>query len=90
MDIESLSEFNPMLGFRGCRIGIVYPEITEMQAQAIIEAACQAKATGIKVKPEIMIPLVSHINESKLQEKIYRSVAERLLKQTKIKIDKLV
>lgn len=88
--IESLSEINPMLGFRGCRIGIIYPEITEMQAQSIIEAACKAKAKGIKVKPEIMIPLVSHINEFKLQEKIVRSVAERVMKKKKMKIDYLV
>jgi len=88
--IESLSEFNPMLGFRGCRLGILYPEITEMQAQAIIEAACQAKAKGIKVKPEIMIPLVSHVNEFKLQEKIVRSVAEKVMKKKKIKVDYLV
>ena len=55
--IESLHEFNPMLGFRGCRLGVLYPEITEMQARAIIEAACDVSAKGIKVKPEIMIPL---------------------------------
>jgi len=68
--IESLHEFNPMLGFRGCRLGILYPEITEMQARAIIEAACDVAAKGIKVKPEIMIPLVGHVNEFKLQEEM--------------------
>ena len=88
--IASLKEFNPMLGFRGCRLGILYPEITEMQAQAIIEAACQAKAKGIKVKPEIMIPLVSHVNEFKLQEKIVRAVADKVMKKKKIKINYLV
>ena len=88
--ISSLSEFNPMLGFRGCRLGVVYPEITEMQAQAIIEAACDAKKKGIKVKPEIMIPLVSHVNEFKLQEKIVRSVAEKVMQKKKVKVDYLV
>ncbi len=57
-----------MLGFRGCRLGVVYPEITEMQARAIIEAAVNVAKKGIKVKPEIMIPLVGHVNEYKLQE----------------------
>ena len=61
-----------------------------MQAQAIIEAACQAKAKGIKVKPEIMIPLVSHINEYKLQEKIVRDVAEKVIRKKKVKINYLV
>jgi len=88
--IASLKEFNPMLGFRGCRLGVIYPEITEMQAQAIIEAACQAKAKGIKVKPEIMIPLVGHVNEFKLQEKIVRTVAENVMKKKKIKVNYLV
>src|SRR5664279_4124834 len=64
--IESLHEFNPMLGFRGCRLGILYPEITEMQARAVFEAACDAVADGIKVKPEIMIQLVGDLNEFKL------------------------
>ena len=88
--ISSMSEFNPMLGFRGCRLGIIYPEITEMQAQAIIEAACDAKKEGIKVKPEIMIPLVSHINEFNLQEKIVRSVAEKVMKNKNVKVEYLV
>ena len=66
--IEVLHEFNPMLGFRGCRLGMAFPEITEMQARAIFEAACDAAKKGIKVKPEIMIPLVGDLNEFKLQE----------------------
>jgi len=90
LKISSMSEFNPMLGFRGCRLGIIYPEITEMQAQAIIEAACDAKKDGIKVKPEIMIPLVGHTNEFKLQEKIVRSVAEKIMKIKKVKVNYLV
>jgi pyruvate,orthophosphate dikinase len=88
--IHSLHEFNPMLGFRGCRLGILYPEITEMQARAIIEAACDAAAEGIKVKPEIMIPLVGHINEFKLQEKIVRTVAEEVFKEKGKKLQYMV
>jgi len=88
--IESLHEFNPMLGFRGCRLGIIYPEITEMQVRAIMEAACNVAAKGIKVKPEIMIPLVGHINEFKLQEKIVRSVAEDVIKEKGKKVKYLV
>src|SRR5213595_2460202 len=61
--VEDLHEFNPMLGHRGCRLGITYPEITEMQARAILEAAVQAMRRGIVVKPEIMIPLVSTVKE---------------------------
>jgi pyruvate,orthophosphate dikinase len=88
--IESLHEFNPMLGFRGCRLGIIYPEITEMQVRAIMEAACNVAAKGIKVKPEIMIPLVGHINEFKLQEKIVRQVAEDVIKEKGKKVKYLV
>ncbi|HFE64747.1 MAG TPA: pyruvate, phosphate dikinase, partial [Caldithrix sp.] len=68
--VESLHEFNPMLGHRGCRLGIVYPEITEMQVRAILEAACEVKKEGIEVHPEIMIPLVGHVNELKMQADI--------------------
>jgi len=88
--IESLHEFNPMLGFRGCRLGILYPEITEMQARAIIEAACDVAAKGIKVKPEIMIPLVGHVNEFKLQEEIVRKVAKEVMQEKGRKIKYLV
>ena len=65
-----LHEFNPMLGFRGCRLGIVYPEITAMQARAIFEAACNVQKAGIEVQPEIMIPLVGFLPELKAQAKI--------------------
>jgi len=85
--IESLKEFNPMLGFRGCRLGISYPEITEMQARAIFEAACNVKKKGIKVFPEIMIPLVGHVNELKLQEKIVRRVADEVMREMGEKIE---
>src|SRR5712692_10731 len=70
--VKSLHEFNPMLGFRGCRLGIVYPEITEMQARAIFEAACDVSKEGMKVEPEIMIPLVGFLPELKVQAKIVR------------------
>ena len=88
--IDSLHEFNPMLGFRGCRLGILYPEITEMQARAIIEAACNVAAKGTKVKPEIMIPLVGELNEFKLQENIVRRVAADVFKEKNIKVNYLV
>lgn len=88
--IESLHEFNPMLGFRGCRLGVAFPEITEMQARAIIEAAINVSKKGIKVKPEIMIPLVSHINEFKLQEDIVRKVAKDVMNEKGKKINYLV
>jgi len=88
--IEALSEFNPMLGFRGCRLGTAYPEITEMQARAILEAAVNVSKKGIKVKPEIMIPLVSDINEFKIQEAIVRKVAKDVFKEKGKKVNYLV
>ena len=88
--IENLSEFNPMLGFRGCRLGVIFPEITEMQVRAIIEAACNVAAKGIKVKPEIMIPLVGHVNEFKMQEEITRRVAKEVISEKGMKLDYLV
>lgn len=88
--MESLAEFNPMLGFRGCRLGISYPEITEMQAQAIFEAAVEVAKQGIKVHPEIMIPLVATLKELKLQESIVRRVAEEVFKAKGKKVNYLV
>jgi len=79
--VESLAEFNPMLGQRGCRLGNTYPEITEMQARAIIEAALNLKVKGITAKPEIMIPFVGEVNEFKMQEKIIRDTAEMVFKE---------
>jgi len=73
--VAQLHEFNPMLGHRGCRLGIVNPEITEMQARAIFEAAVKVKREGVVVKPEIMIPLVGNVNELKLQADVVRRVA---------------
>ncbi|MCZ7601732.1 MAG: pyruvate, phosphate dikinase [Melioribacteraceae bacterium] len=88
--IESLHEFNPMLGFRGCRLGISFPEITEMQARAIFEAAVNVAKEGIKVNPEIMIPLVGHVNELKLQEAIVRKVAKEVFAEKGKKVNYLV
>ncbi len=88
--IESLHEFNPMLGFRGCRLGVMYPEITEMQARAIFEAAAKAMKAGIKVKPEIMIPLVSDVKELKLQKDIVDAQAKAVMAEKKVKIQYLV
>jgi pyruvate,orthophosphate dikinase len=87
---EFLHELNPMLGHRGCRLGIVYPEITEMQARAIFEAAVNIKNEGVKVHPEIMIPLVSHINELKRQREIVDRVAKEVMKKSGKKINYLV
>ncbi len=88
--VESLHEANPMLGHRGCRLGILYPEITEMQARAILEAACEVAKKGIQVHPEIMIPLVGHVNELKSQEAVVRRVAQEVFKEQGIEVDYLV
>ena len=77
--VESLHEFNPMLGHRGCRLGIIYPEISEMQVRAIMEAACNVHKSGTPVKPEIMIPLVGHVKELALQRELAVRVAEEVL-----------
>jgi pyruvate,orthophosphate dikinase len=84
--IEYLKEMNPMLGHRGCRLGIVYPEITEMQARAIMEAACEVRKEGVKVLPEIMIPLVGHVNELKQQATVVRETADRVMKERGTKV----
>jgi pyruvate,orthophosphate dikinase len=83
---KSLHEFNPMLGHRGCRLGITYPEIYEMQAQAIMEAACELAKEKIKVMPEIMIPLVGHVNELQKMREIVVSTADRVQKEYKVKV----
>jgi pyruvate,orthophosphate dikinase len=88
--VESLSEFNPMLGHRGCRLGNTYPEITEMQTRAIIEAALNLKAKGIETKPEIMIPLIGTASEYKMQEDIVRKTAEQVFAERNDNIDYLV
>jgi pyruvate,orthophosphate dikinase len=83
--VEQLHEFNPMLGHRGVRLGITFPEITEMQARAIIEAACQLSKEGMKVVPEIMIPLVGDVKELENQKAIVVKVAEEVLSAAKLK-----
>jgi pyruvate,orthophosphate dikinase len=88
--VEALREFNPMLGFRGCRLGLVYPEITEMQARAIFEAAAAVKRAGIDVEPEVMIPLVGHVKELALQTDIVRRVANAVMEETRIRFRYLV
>src|SRR4051812_26794472 len=88
--VEQLHEFNPMLGHRGCRLGIAYPEITEMQARAVFEAAADVAKKKIKVKPEIMIPLVGFKKEFDLQAEIVHRVAEQVMSEKKIKFDYLV
>ncbi len=88
--VESLHEFNPMLGFRGCRLGVIYPEITEMQSRAIFEAAANVQSRGIKVLPEIMIPLVGNVNELSNQEKIVRKAAKEVMDEKGVKISYLV
>jgi len=88
--VEELHEFNPMLGFRGCRLGIVFPEITEMQARAIFEAACEVKAAGGPVNPEVMIPLVGTVKELRLQAAVVRRVAAEVMKERGVKFPYLV
>ncbi|MFH1789402.1 MAG: pyruvate, phosphate dikinase [Candidatus Altiarchaeota archaeon] len=84
--VQSLHELNPMLGHRGCRLAVTYPEIAEMQARAIIEAACEVKEAGKDVKPEIMIPLVGHVNELKVCKERVVAVAEEVLKASGTKV----
>ncbi|MCG9970545.1 pyruvate, phosphate dikinase [Christiangramia crocea] len=88
--VDELKEFNPMLGHRGCRLGNTYPEITEMQTRAIIEAALNLKARGIEVKPEIMVPLVGTLKEFILQEQIIRRVADKVFSERNESIEYLV
>jgi len=88
--VAQLHEFNPMLGHRGCRLGIVYPEITEMQARAIFEAAVKVKREGVVVKPEIMIPLVANVNELKLQTDVVRRVATEVFEREGESVEYLV
>ena len=88
--VEELHEFNPMLGLRGCRLGITMPEITRMQARAIIEAACEVAREGKKIVPEIMIPLVGMVSEMKAQKDLIREVAEETMKRCGAKLSYLV
>jgi pyruvate,orthophosphate dikinase len=88
--VEGLHEFNPMLGLRGCRLGIMYPEITEMQARAIFEAACDCKKNGIDAKPEVMIPLVGDVKELQAQKEIVNRVAKEVFQKKGIEVHYLV
>jgi len=88
--VEELHEFNPMLGQRGCRLGVTYPEITEMQARAIFEAAVTVANEGVKVFPEVMIPLTATLKEMANQGAIVRRVAEEVFKEKEAKVDYLV
>jgi pyruvate,orthophosphate dikinase len=88
--VEQLHEFNPMLGHRGVRLGITYPEITEMQTRAIIEAACQLHKEGLKVVPEIMIPLVGHVRELRDQKAVVDRVAAETMKAKGVTVKYLV
>ncbi|MEW6543615.1 MAG: pyruvate, phosphate dikinase [Nitrospirota bacterium] len=88
--VEELHEFNPMLGLRGCRLGITMPEITRMQTRAIIEAACEVAREGKKIVPEIMIPLVGMVSEMKAQKELIREVADETLKRCGMKLTYLV
>jgi pyruvate,orthophosphate dikinase len=88
--VEELHESNPMLGHRGCRLGIVYPEITAMQARAIFEAAVQVKKDGVAVHPEVMVPLVGFRKELENQEQIIRSTATKVFAETGVSVDYLV
>jgi pyruvate,orthophosphate dikinase len=88
--VKELHEFNPMLGFRGCRLGLVYPEISEMQARALFEAAAEVQKQGIKVKPEIMIPLVGFKKELDLQVELVHRVAKEVMAEKKVKLNYLV
>jgi pyruvate,orthophosphate dikinase len=88
--VESLHEFNPMLGHRGCRLGIIYPEISAMQARAIFEAACRVKKKGIDVHPEVMIPLVGDVKELELQRDLVVKTAEEVFVKEKIRVEYLV
>ena len=87
---EALHEFNPMLGHRGCRLGIVYPEITEMQARAIFEAAVEVTKRGVRAIPEIMIPLVGHVRELALQREVVVDTAKKVFAETGAEVEYLV
>jgi pyruvate,orthophosphate dikinase len=88
--VAALHELNPMLGFRGCRLGVIYPEITEVQARAIFEAAAEVRAAGIEVEPEIMIPLVAHVKELRLQADVVHRVAASVMEERGIRFRYLV
>jgi len=85
--VEGLSESNPMMGLRGCRLGLTYPEINEMQVRAIFTAACDLKKEGLNVKPEVMIPLISHVNELKTVQTLLERVAKEVMAEKGVNVD---
>jgi pyruvate, orthophosphate dikinase len=85
--VEAMHEANPMLGLRGCRLGITFPEITEMQVRAIFEAACELKKQGVDAHPEIMIPLVGHVNELKIEREALEAEAKKVMARAGVQID---
>ncbi|MDR1168717.1 MAG: pyruvate, phosphate dikinase [Heliobacteriaceae bacterium] len=85
--VESLSESNPMMGLRGCRLGLTYPEINEMQVRAIFSACCDLKKEGLDVKPEIMIPLVGHVNELKTVKEVLERVAKEIMAEKSVDVN---
>lgn len=88
--VSYLHEFNPMMGHRGCRLGITYPEIYEMQVRAIFEAACELVKEGYTIVPEVMIPLVGHVNELKVTRENAETTARQVMKETGVKLDYLI
>jgi len=85
--VEGLSESNPMMGLRGCRLGLTYPEINEMQVRAIFEACCDLTKEGYKVQPWVMIPLIGHVNELKVAKEILVRVAEQVMTEKGVKVE---
>ena len=88
--VEKMSESNPMMGLRGCRLGLTYPEINEMQVKAIFYAACDLKKEGIDVKPEVMIPLVGHVNELKEAKAVAERVAKEVMAEKQVCVDYMI
>ena len=88
--VESMSELNPMMGLRGCRLGLTWPEINEMQARAIFSAACDLKKEGMNVKPEVMIPLVGHVNELKEAKAVVEKVAKEVMDEKGVTVDYMI
>ena len=88
--VRSLQEFNPMLGHRGCRLGITFPEIYEMQVRAIMEAACAVSREGVKVEPEIMIPLTGTAGEMRVTYEMTKTVADAVVAETGVQVKYLI
>ena len=88
--VESMSELNPMMGLRGCRLGLTWPEINEMQARAIFSAACDLKKEGLNVKPEVMIPLVGHVNELKEAKAVVEKVAKEVMEEKGVCVEYMI